>query len=99
MVRMRVVIADNDPDDPPTLQEDGAPSPLAAAVQGVTPSQDVPEGRAASRSEPARGGVATLERPEETPRAEMVVRQAAQFTAGAMGMGVMAVLRLQSPAG
>ena len=37
--------ADQDPDSPPTLQEDGAPSPLAAAVQGVTPSQDVPEGR------------------------------------------------------
>src|SRR5688572_22524907 len=26
--------ADNDPDDPPNLQEEGAPSPLAAAVQG-----------------------------------------------------------------
>lgn len=37
--------ADNDPDHPPTLQEDGAPAPLAAAVQGATPSQDVPEGR------------------------------------------------------
>ena len=37
--------ADNDPDSPPTLQEDGAPAPLTAAVQGATPSQDVPEGR------------------------------------------------------
>ena len=51
-----IEFADNDPDDPPTLQEDGAPSPLAAAVQGQTPSQDVPEGRG-SAGEPAdRGG-------------------------------------------
>ena len=103
--------ADQDPDDPPTLQEEGAPSPLAAAVQGTTPPQDVPEGRGSTgaprgdrggrrvealKSEsspgaPATGAVATLERPEP-PRAEVVVRQAAQFTAGAMGMGVMAVL-------
>ena len=41
--------ADNtDPDHPPTLLGDGSPSPLKAAVQGKTPSQDVP-----SRSEPA----------------------------------------------
>jgi len=87
--------ADNDPDDPPTLQEDGAPSPLVAAVQGRTPSQDEPEGRG-STSAPApadRGGVATLERPEPAQRkVELVVRQAAQFTAGAMGMAAMAVL-------
>ena len=140
-----VEFADNDPDDPPTLQEDGAPSPLAAAVQGQTPSQDVPEGRG-SQAEPAdrggrrvealkdddpqpsgrgnagepsagrgsggrdsggrdsggRGGTATLVRPaagitalgtpEEPSRAEVAVRQAAQFTAGALGMGVMAVV-------
>ena len=116
--------ADNDPDDPPTLQEDGAPSPLAAAIQGQTPSQDVAEGRG-SASEPqdrggrrvealkgdgdddqprpgARrtgggGGTATLTRPapagpQAPSRAEVAVRQAAQFTAGALGMGVMAVL-------
>ena len=90
--------ADADPDDPPTLQEDGAPSPLAAAVQGRTPPQDLPEGRgsstsvaAAQQAAPARAAVVTLERPAP-PRAEVVVRQAAQFTAGAMGMGLMAVL-------
>ena len=108
--------ADQDPDDPPTLQEDGAPSPLAAAVQGATPSQDVPEGRdSLHRGAPpdrggrrveelhaddrgAGGGTATLVRPDErtaqdaSPRTEVVVRQAAQFTAGALGMAVMAVL-------
>ncbi|MCW2615934.1 MAG: putative integral rane protein, partial [Frankiales bacterium] len=29
--------ADDDPDDPPNIQEEGAPSPLAAAVQGSVP--------------------------------------------------------------
>jgi membrane protein len=105
--------ADQDPDDPPTLQEDGAPSPLAAAVQGQTPSQDVPEGRDSLRTRgpddgggrrvdeltsATGGGTATLVRPQARPeddappKAEVVVRQAAQFTAGALGMAVMAVL-------
>ena len=88
--------ADTDPDDPPTLQGDGAPSPLAAAVQGVTSSQDVPDGRPSERrpagSQAAgaavpSGAVATLERP-----AEVRVRQAAQFTSGAMGVVLAAVL-------
>jgi membrane protein len=88
-----VEFADDDPDDPPTLQEKGAPSPLAAAVQGRTPSQDVPEGRAPSVSA-AGSRTATLVRPSQPQpgRAEVVVRQAAQFTAGALGMAVMAVL-------
>lgn len=45
--------ADDDPDHPPTMQQDGAPSPLVAAVQGKTPPQDVPEGPP-SRPEPER---------------------------------------------
>ena len=127
--------ADHDPDDPPTLREDGAPSPLAAAVQGRTPSQDVPEGRgdqaepsdrggrrveglkddeddedrragggrgagAAARVRPGGAGTATLERPRAAQaaggapagRAELAVRQAAQFTAGALGAALLAVL-------
>ena len=107
--------ADTDPDDPPNLQDEGAPSPLAAAVQGRTPPQDEPEGRGSTaRSGPADrggrrvealhdeapsggGGTAVLTRPavaeQAAPgRAEVVVRQAAQFTAGAMGMGLMAVV-------
>ena len=101
--------ADEDPNDVPTLQEDGAPSPLAAAVQGQTPPQDVEEGRGSSGGSPAQGGrrvqevhggtgggTATLVRPEEgrqpPARAEVAVRSAAQFTAGAMGMVVTAVL-------
>jgi membrane protein len=78
--------ADQDPDDPPTLQEDGAPSPLAAAVQGAVPSQDVPEGRSATLVRDPQPDRA------QPPKAEVAVRSAAQFTAGALGMGVMAVL-------
>ena len=110
--------ADDDPDDVPTLQEDGAPSRLAAAVQGQTPPQDVPEGRGSSGGATAGGavagaaaaqggrrvevlhgaggGTATLVRPDEggqpPARAEVAVRSAAQFTAGALGMVVTAVL-------
>jgi membrane protein len=104
--------ADEDPNDVPTLQEDGAPSPLAAAVQGQTPAQDVEEGRGSGGGSPAQGGrrvaalqgdapgssggTATLVRPEEgrqpPARAELAVRSAAQFTAGALGMVVTAVL-------
>ena len=39
--------ADHGPDDPPALQERGAPTPLRAAVQGRTPAPDEPSGRAA----------------------------------------------------
>ena len=85
-----VEFADSDPDDPPTLREDGAPSPLAAAVQGATPVEEDDGGQRSAQ--PGRGAVAVLERPQEPPKAEVVVRQAAQFTAGALGMGVMAVL-------
>ena len=101
-----------DSDDPPTIQQDGAPSPLAAAVQGVVPSQDVPDGRGGD-SEPDRrragaahasssgvvasrapvGGTAVVEasRPQ-TPRSQQIARQAGQFTAGALGMVLTAVL-------
>ena len=99
-------------DDPPTIQQDGAPSPLAAAVQGVVPSQDVPDGRG-EHSEPDRrragaahasssgvvasgapvGGTAVVEasRPQ-MPRSQQIARQAGQFTAGALGMVLTAVL-------
>jgi membrane protein len=43
--------ADDDPDDPPAVQDEGAPSPLLAALQGQTPPQDEPEGPP-SRPEP-----------------------------------------------
>jgi membrane protein len=36
---------DDDPDDPPNLQEEGAPAPLQAAVLGRTPPQHEPQGR------------------------------------------------------
>ncbi len=79
--------ADNDPDDPPTLQEDGAPSPLSAAVQGFAEQQEQQE---------SRGSVAVAQRPvagRPAPvRGEVRTRQAGQFTAGALGMVLTAVL-------
>ena len=60
--------ADQDPDDPPTLREDGAPTPLAAAVQGSTPPQDVPEGRGAdARASPARSDSARSDSARSSP--------------------------------
>ncbi|MCW2667181.1 MAG: ribonuclease, partial [Frankiales bacterium] len=54
--------ADNDPDDPPNLREEGAPAPLQAAVMGRTPPQDEPEGRdstgASGRSDATRAPAA-----------------------------------------
>lgn len=48
--------ADHDPDDPPTTVGEGAPAPLAAALQGETPAQDQTEGRADERAERDRAG-------------------------------------------
>lgn len=82
--------ADNDPDDPPGLLDDGAPTRLRAAVQGRTPSQDEPTGRSAAA--PAyrspvglQGGTAVLDPSEKK------VAVAAGATAGALGVGAVAV--------
>ncbi|MEX2289376.1 MAG: YihY/virulence factor BrkB family protein [Mycobacteriales bacterium] len=91
--------ADQDPDDPPTLQEDGAPSPLGTAVQGAAVQGAAVQGAAvqgaAVQDVPAgRGGAGVLVRPapQQPSGAERAVRSAAQFTAGALGMAVMAIL-------
>ncbi len=92
--------ADNDPDDPPNVQEEGAPSPLAAAIQGKVPSQDQPTGRgrqdrdrdraAPPSAAPTRLG-ALVTRTSE-PRSQALARQAGQFTVGAAAVAVTAVL-------
>lgn len=97
-----VAFADNDPDDPPTLLEDGAPSPLAAVVEGKVPSQDVPAGRdqsggvsqgqasSAQAQRTAGAGTALLDGP--APQHKALVEKAGNFTAGALGMVLVAVL-------
>lgn len=94
---------DSDPDDPPTIQQDGAPSPLAAAVQGAAPQQDDPSdgparaGASAGTTSahasisPAPVGLSSPAAPS-ADRTQVVVRSAAQFTAGALGMVVTAVV-------
>lgn len=103
-----VHFADEDPDDPPTLRQDGAPSPLAAAVQGRTPSQDVPEGRSGAQADDRDEGV-RAGRPAgasaagtrgagagtttlERPGTTATARRAGSFTAGALGVVVTAAL-------
>ncbi|HWG94221.1 MAG TPA: YhjD/YihY/BrkB family envelope integrity protein [Mycobacteriales bacterium] len=44
--------ADGDPDEPPVIQKDGAPSPLLAATMGATPPQDEPEGPPSRQEHP-----------------------------------------------
>ena len=48
--------ADHDPDNPPQTAADGAPAPLAAALQGETPAQDQAEGRVDQRADRDRAG-------------------------------------------
>jgi membrane protein len=48
--------ADTDPDHVPTAAGDGAPAPLAAAIQGQVPPQDEAEGRTDERAERDRAG-------------------------------------------
>ncbi len=85
-----VEFADNDPDDPPVLQDDGAPTPLAPAVEGVAAAR-VGAAVPLAGAPPARTtATAVLDGPPPS-RAEVLARQAGQFTAGAAGMVVMAV--------
>jgi membrane protein len=61
--------ADHDPDNPPTTAGDGAPAPLAAAIQGETPPQDQAEGRVDQRADRDRAGgdQAPVDKPGERP--------------------------------
>jgi membrane protein len=65
--------ADHDPDNPPTTAGDGAPAPLAAAIQGQTPPQDQAEGRVDQRADRDRAGgeqAPTAEGPADDPAAD-----------------------------
>ena len=91
--------ADSDPDDPPVLLEDGAPTPLRPAVEGAGPEQDGGAHRSAQQSTvdpypstPFR----PVPAPEPAPSAaglkgEAVARNAGRAGAAAIGMGMTAV--------
>lgn len=53
-------------DDPLTTQGDGAPAPLAAAIQGRTPAQDQPAGRVDEQPERSRRGSEQTPSPVDT---------------------------------
>jgi membrane protein len=76
--------ADDDPDDPPNLLEEGAPSRLVAAVQGRRPPQDVPDGRAARRKS-RRGGDGASSSGGDRARSPGVAAEPALARAGAGG--------------
>jgi membrane protein len=90
--------ADNDnPDDPPALQRDGAPTPLQPAVEGKTPPKDEPTGRppvaeASRRSETAaypETPFRPVPAPEDAPSAQGLRGEAAVRTAGRAGGAVI----------
>jgi membrane protein len=99
--------ADDDPDHPPQLQEQGAPSPLVAALQGRTPPQDVPEGppsrpepqgaaeRRADEQAPPPGAqrvpAAVMAPPAGLP-GEAATRTVARVGAGALSVGLATVV-------
>jgi membrane protein len=89
-----------DPDDPPALEDDGAPTPLQAAVEGQRPPKDEPSGRRDST-------VSTTATYPESPfdpvpapapapsaaglRGEAAVRTAGRAGAAVIGMTLMAL--------
>jgi membrane protein len=78
--------ADGDPDEPPTIQKDGAPSPLLAATMGRTPPQDQPEGPPSRRHDPR----------EARRRGRVPADRSAAADAG-LGAGRQAVARAGLP--
>jgi membrane protein len=94
--------ADGTPDDPPAVLDDGAPTPLAAAVQGRVAPQDEPSGRSWSRAEepgdeppapaPVAGRAAAVVPAPEVAAGERAVRLAASAGRGAVGVLLLAVL-------
>jgi membrane protein len=83
--------ADSDPDDPPALLDDGAPTPLQPAVEGKTPPKDEPS--AAVRAEPyPQSPFEPVPAPERAPSADGLRGEAAARAAGragAAGIGVV----------
>ncbi|GAC1326220.1 MAG: hypothetical protein NVSMB13_10750 [Mycobacteriales bacterium] len=85
--------ADSDPDDPPALRKDGAPTPLVPTLQGRTPPQHEPEGP------PPEPGEDPPESRGETHTAAPVIGATAGEPAGAqatrtaarIGLGAMAL--------
>ncbi|MDT7549348.1 MAG: rane protein [Actinomycetota bacterium] len=92
--------ADNDdPDDPPALLDDGAPTPLQPAVEGQRPPKDEPTGRESQQSSVTAYPESPFDpvpAPAPAPPAagvkgEAVVRTAGRAGAAVIGMTLMAL--------
>jgi membrane protein len=103
--------ADNDdPDDPPVLQDKGAPTPLQPAVQGKLPPKDEPTGNPAEEQRPASQQEEAVDPyPASTPapaparKGETVARGAGRAGIAMTGMALVLlavyVLRTVRPGG
>jgi membrane protein len=90
--------ADNDPEDPPVLEHDGAPTPLRPVVEGKTAPKDEPTGPPTVEDEPAQT-VAYPETPfrpvpapEDAPPATGLRGEAAVRTAGRAGSAMIGMV-------
>ncbi|MDT7547427.1 MAG: rane protein [Actinomycetota bacterium] len=85
--------ADNDdPDDPPALLDDGAPTPLQPAVEGQRPPKDEPTGRQSQQSTVTAYPESPFDpvpAPAPAPPAAGVKGEAAVRTAGRAGAAVI----------
>jgi membrane protein len=78
--------ADNDdPEHPPVLQDDGAPTPLQAAVEGQRPPKDEPAGDLSATAAYPETPFRPVPAPEDAPSAQGLRGEAAVRTAGRAG--------------
>ncbi|GAC1439731.1 MAG: hypothetical protein NVS3B26_05170 [Mycobacteriales bacterium] len=87
---------DSEPEHPPTMQQDGAPTPLQPAVRGMGQPKDEPIGRQQAPAAVAARGDSPPAPPAGTPPAsglpgERVARGAGRAGAAVIGMVLMAV--------
>ncbi|MDX6197084.1 MAG: rane protein [Actinomycetota bacterium] len=88
--------ADNDPDDPPVLLDDGAPTPLRPAVEGMPAEDTDPRSQRSDVDPYPESPFAPVPAPAPAPSAaglksEAVARNAGRAGAAAIGMTMTAV--------
>lgn len=85
--------ADNDdPDDPPVLQDAGAPTPLQPAVEGKLPPKDEPTGAPEIDDEPDAATAAYPQEPSQPRRAQVEARSAGRAGSVVVGFALVAAV-------
>jgi hypothetical protein len=80
----------NDPDDPPVLQDDGAPTPLQPAVEGKKAPKDEPTGPPSGQEQTPDD--AYPDEPQPARRGEAQVRAAGRAGGAVIGLALFAVV-------